>query len=405
MMRDGTPRRAAALFLFLALLCALSLPAFAEELVYPEESVSAEAAPPAASILDDAKLTALVEDFLRENNIPADRVGIGFCYTATGDEWFYNPDTWFYPASVYKVPLMMVLSERVSAGMVSEQELIGGLELPTVFEYIIIHSNNDYAHAVRTFLGGDEVWRAEAKQYAGLADDYYDPDYMQYCYFSPRYITRVLETLFTAEPGRFPRVLDCMLRADQAHYFRLPDEMHPYDIAQKYGSYYDNQNTNWNHTVGIIYTPNPIILAVMTRDVGNYEWVIGQFAARFKDYALTLDEKLEPFVEEKQAQEAEYEAQVQAQQEAEMQARRAADAQVQAERQRLLEEREKQDRADRHLKYSLVATLTGVVFLGVLSVFFVGKHQKKKRYEGYRRRFEAELRQEAAARGRRERRE
>ena len=392
-MMTGRPfRRLAALLLILALLGALSLPAFAEE------SPAPESAPQTAGILDEGKLTALVEDFLKENNISKDRVGIGFCYPATGDEWFYNPDTWFYPASVYKVPLMMVLSERVGAGMVSESEMIGGLELPTVFEYILIYSNNDYAHEVRKFLGGDEVWREEAKQYAGLADDYYDPDYMQYCYFSPRYITKVLETLYAAGPERFPRVLDCMLRADQAHYFRLPDEMHPYDIAQKYGSYYDNQNTNWNHTVGIIYTPNPIILAVMTRDVGNYEWVIGQLAARFKDYALTLDEKLVPYVEEKEAQEAAQEAEVQAQQAAEAQAQREEEARLQAERQRFLDEREKQDRADRHLKYSLVATVTGLLFLGVLSILFVGKHRKKKRYDSYRRRFEEELRQEAMER-------
>lgn len=392
-MMTGRPfRRLAALLLILALLCALSLPASAEE------SPAPESAPQTAGILDEGELTALVEDFLKENNISRDRVGIGFCYPATGDEWFYNPDTWFYPASVYKVPLMMVLSERVGAGMVSESEMIGGLELPTVFEYILIYSNNDYAHEVRKFLGGDEVWREEAKQYAGLADDYYDPDYMQYCYFSPRYITKVLETLYAAEPGRFPRVLDCMLKADQAHYFRLPDEMHPYDIAQKYGSYYDNQNTNWNHTVGIIYTPNPIILAVMTRDVGNYEWVIGQLAARFKDYALTLDEKLEPYVEEQEAEAAAQEAKIQAQREAEAQAQREEDARLEAERRHILELREKQDRADRQLKYSLVATLSGLLFLGILSVLFVGKHQKKKRYDSYRRRFEEELRQEAVER-------
>lgn len=386
-MMTGRPfRRLAALLLILALLGALPLPAFAEE------SPDPAGASQTAGILDEGKLTALVEDFLKENNISRDRVGIGFCYPATGDEWFYNPDTWFYPASVYKVPLMMVLSERVGAGMVSESEMIGGLELPTVFEYILIYSNNDYAHEVRRFLGGDEVWREEAKQYAGLADDYYDPDYMQYCYFSPRYITRVLETLYAAGPERFPRVLDCMLKADQAHYFRLPDEMHTYDIAQKYGSYYDNQNTNWNHTVGIIYTPNPIILAVMTRDVGNYEWVIGQLAARFKDYALTLDEKLEPYVEEKEAQEAAQAAELQAQQAAEAEAQREAEARLEAERQRLLELREKQDRADRHLKYSLVATLAGLLFLGVLRVLFVGKHQKRKRYE------DRELRQETVGR-------
>lgn len=402
MDRNRICRRGASLLLCAALLCALSLSAFGEEAA-PAETAAPIVTGAPVSILDEAKLTELVEGFLKENSIPKDRVGIGFCLPATGDEWFYNPDTWFYPASVYKVPLMMVLAERVGAGMVSPDEKIAGLDLQTTFEYIIIHSNNDYAHEVRKFLGGDEVWREEAKQYAKLADGDYDPDYMLYCYFSPRYITNVLETLY-ADPERFPRVLDCMLKADQGHYFRLPDEMHVYDVAQKYGSYYDNQNTNWNHTVGIIYTPSPIILSVMTRDVGNYEWVIGQLAARFKDYALTLEEQVTPFVEEREAQEAERQAAEQAAQEAERQAaleaERAASAQAQAELRQRIETREKQDRADRHLKLSLVATATGLAFLGVMSYVLVGRHRKKKRYEGYRRRFEEELQQESLKRGR-----
>ena len=46
---------------------------------------------------------------------------------------------------------------------------------------------------------------------------------------------------------------------------------------------------------------------------------------------------------------------------------------------------------------------SGLVFLGVMSYVLVGRHQKKKRYEGYKRRFEEELRQEALARERRKR--
>ncbi len=338
-----------------ALLCGLTLPAFAEG----EES----------GLLDPAALTALVEDFLKDNGIPAKNVGIGFCYTATGEEWFYNPDTWFYPASVYKVPLMMVLAEHVSAGQVSEQEVIAGLELPKLFDYIIIHSNNDYAHQVRTFLGGDEVWREEAKQFAGLADDYYDPDYMQYCYFSPRYITKVVETLY-ADPERYPMVLDRMLKADQAHYFRLPDEMHIYDIAQKYGSFLDMQNSNWNHTTGIIYTPNPFVLTVMTLNVQNYEWVIGQLAVRFKDYVLGLDAQLAPYVEEKAEQAAAEQAEREAQEAAERRAAEDAAFRAQEERlaaqKRLEAERRQQDWARSGLMYSLLVTLAAVAVLGAL---------------------------------------
>ena len=83
--------------------------------------------PAAEAILDPAALTEMVEGFLAERGIPTERVGIGFCYLATGEEWFYNGDSWFYPASMYKVPLMMDLAERVYAGELDQDgDLTGG---------------------------------------------------------------------------------------------------------------------------------------------------------------------------------------------------------------------------------------------------------------------------------------
>ena len=308
--------RAFAWLLCLALILALAVPAFAEgAAAQPSaEQAPAEAADNApaeaplfeGSILDSDAISKMVNDYLTQKGIGKDRVGIGFCYTATGDEWFLNPDTWFYPGSMYKVPLMMILSERIRDGQVSPDTQIGGLDLDTVYNYILVHSNNDYAHAVRKFLidgqGGDEIWRKEAQQYARL--DKYDERYMLYCYFSPRYMTQVMETLYD-DPDRFPKVLDNLLEAEQGHYFRLLDEMHPYDVAQKYGSYLDNENSNWNHTSGIIYTENPFILTVMTKNVGGAEQVIGELAARFKDYAQSLDKELAAYREEQAQLEAE----------------------------------------------------------------------------------------------------
>ena len=316
--------RAFAWLLCLALILALAVPAFAEgAAAQPSaEQAPAEAADNApaeaplfeGSILDSAAISKMVDDYLTQKGIGKDRVGIGFCYTATGDEWFLNPDTWFYPGSMYKVPLMMILSERLRDGQISPDTQIGGLDLDTVYNYILVHSNNDYAHAVRKFLidgqGGDEIWRKEAQQYARL--DKYDERYLLYCYFSPRYMTQVMETLFN-DPDRFPKVMDNLLQAEQGHYFRLLDEMHPYDVAQKYGSYLDNEGSDWNNTTGIIYTPNPFIITVMTKNVGGAEQIIGQLGALFKDYTLKLDDELAAY----QAEQARLEAELQAAEEAE----------------------------------------------------------------------------------------
>ena len=409
--------RAFALLLCLALILAPAVPAFAEEAAAQAtaEQTPAEAADNApaeapffeGSILDSAAISEMVDAYLARKGIGKDRVGIGFCYTATGDEWFLNPDTWFYPGSMYKVPLMMLLSERIRDGQVSPDTQIGGLDLDTVYNYILVHSNNDYAHAVRKFLidgqGGDEIWRKEAQQYARL--DKYDERYMLYCYFSPRYMTQVMETLY-ADPDRFPKVLDNLLEAEQGHYFRLPEEMHPYDVAQKYGSYLDNENSNWNHTTGIIYTENPFILTVMTKNVGGAEQLIGDLAALFKDYALGLDKELADF----KAEQARLEAERLAAEEAERLAAEQAQTGVQPapvqsrpqstprpDQPETLLQTQTPDRAERGhraLVTMLLILLAAAVIGGIASVIIV-KENERRRYESYKRRFEEEMRREA----------
>ena len=401
--------------LCLALLLAPAAPAFAEGItiraVSAEEAVplvdepaATPEAPARDSILDSAAITEMVEDYLNKKNIPLDRVGVGYCYTATGDEWFYNGDTWFYPGSMYKVPLMMILAERIRDGQVDKSTQIGGLDLDTVFQYILVNSNNDYAHMVRKFLidgqGGDEIWREEAKQYARLQS--YDERYLLYCYFSPRYMTQVLETLYK-DPDRFPGVTENLLKAEQAHYFRLHDEMHPLDIAQKYGSYLDQEGANWNHTAGIIYTDQPFILTVMTKNVGGYEGVIGDLAVLFKDYTLGVDEKLAAYQHEQEAKEAQRRAEEEAARLAEEQAQQAAAGQKPAQSAAQPKTPETQlgsktaDRYERGRRAGIIvlAILLVAAIVGGIAAVIIVKEKERRRYESFRRRFEAEMREEA----------
>jgi len=412
--------RALAGLLCLVLMLAPAAPAFAEQItiravsaeeaVLPPASETAETpeaeAGPRDSILDSAAITEMVEDFLQKKNIPADRVGIGYCYTATGDEWFQNPDTWFYPGSMYKVPLMMLLAERIREGKVEKDTQIGGLDLDTVFQYILVNSNNDYAHMVRKFLingqGDDQVWREEAKKYARL--DSYDERYLLYCYFSPRYMTQVFETL-CQDPDRFPGVTEKLLKAEPAHYFRLSPEMNAMDIAQKYGSYLDQEGSNWNHTAGIIYTDHPFILTVMTKNVGGYESVIGELAVLFKDYTLRVDESYDAWRQEQQAREAEQLAaeQAAAQPEQALQAQepRTTAQPAQASTRPAQPETQLQtttpNRAERGRRAAIIVLsfLLAAAILGGIAAVIIVKERERRRYEAYRRRFEEELRQEA----------
>lgn len=346
---------------------------------------------PAEGVLDADALQDMVDEFMAEQNISPENFSIGYVYSGTGEQWYHNPDTWYYPASMYKVPLMMLLAEKVYAGELTQDSDLGGYSVATAEEYIISYSNNDYAHNIRRYLGGDEVWRQEAKKFTTLEEGDYSPDYIDFCYFSPRYITEVVSTLYN-EPERFPNIIECMLDARPTHDFRLSEHMNnTYNVAQKYGSYSDGQGDNWNHNTGIIYTPTPFILTVMTLNVPNYEKVISDAAVMFTEYTLSLEAELEELVEE-QAQQAEEEA------EAERIAAEEKAAAEKAEQERLEAEKAEKQRLEAEkqkktelIKLAIAAALA--LLLVVLLTVLIKKRQKRKRYEEYQRRFRQEMEQ------------
>lgn len=383
-------RRIIGLLLVMLLLSALLLPVYAGA-----AEAKAESRETVQSIVDEKELTRLVETFLGERGISTKNFSLGFCYTATGDTWYFNGDSWYYPASVYKVPLMMLLSEKVKSGELTQDSDIEGKPVSEVEELILTYSNNDWAHVVRSYLGGDEVWREDAKQYSSLSDADYSADYMDYCYFSNRYITEVVKTLY-AEPERFPNIIECLSIAEPKHYFRLSMEG-KYDIAQKYGSFCDQQGNNFNHTTGIINTPNPIIVTVMTLNVPEYEKVISDAAIMMKDYALNLDKKLSGY--ERQLAKAEEdkrkaeEQQAAAEQQAAMDAERAK-AEAAAAAQAIAEQQALQSARKELFTKLFVLAVIAVIAVIVVSIIRKSKRRKARdeRYDAYRRRYEAERR-------------
>ena len=355
-------------------------------------SVSAFADEAEEGVLDPDAMQQMVEDFIAERGINPERFSIGYVYTATGEEWYYNGDTWYYPASMYKVPLMMRLAEKVSSGEITQDTDLGGYDVSKAEEYIITYSNNDFAHNVRKYLGGDEVWRQEAKAYAQLQEAEYDPDYMDYCYFSPRYITQVVKTLYN-EPERFPNIIECMLNAEPTNYFRLSENMNnDYQIAQKYGSFVDSFGDNFNHNTGIIYTETPFILTVMTLNVSGYEKVISDAAIMFTEYTESLEPELEEYVEQ-QEQAAEEAA------EAERIAAEEKAAQEKAEAERIAAEKAAEEAEARKAeqKKQLVklgaAAAAVLVLIAVLAVL-LKKRAKRRRMQEFERRFRQEMEQQ-----------
>lgn len=351
------------------------------------------------SILDGTVLTSKVESFLNEWDIDPQQISVGYCYTATGDSWYYNGEEWFYPASMYKVPLMMLVAEKEYAGELSQDTEIQGESLGRIEELILTYSNNDWAHVIREYMGGDDVWREDAKKFAQLEDEDYDPDYLDYCYFNNIYMTQVMKTLYDGQ-DRFPNVIDCLLVAEPGEYYKATLE-DKYEIAQKYGSFEDSRGEKFNHCSAIIYTPNPCIVTVMTSNVTKYQTIISKLGDILVDYTLQLDTQLESHRQQLAEAEAE-ELRLQQEAEAERQRQEEEQQRQAEEQQRLLEEQQAAEAKAQRRKEILstaakIAGAVAVLAAVILTVraILISKWKKARREQERRQAQRARLRQQA----------
>ena len=300
-----------ALVLCMICLLSLSVSAFAEE----TESE-------APQLIDPAELEQITKDFIEANGLREQNFSVGYCYTATGDTWYFNGDEWYYSASMYKVPLMMMLAELEAKGEIDRDTPIKNLPLGQAEESILTYSHNDFAHLMMSYFGTEPDCRDLYKQYSDLPDDYYISDFRDYSYFTAHFMTDVMKTLYY-ENERFPNIVDCLLVAQPENYYNRT--ITEYDVAQKYGALKE-----FNHTTAIVYTPNPFIITVMTRHCGPYEQVISDYGKLMEEYTLKLDAKLD-----------EYNKQLEEQKKAEEEAKRQEELKKQQEEEALKAEEEK----------------------------------------------------------------
>lgn len=302
-----------------------------------EVSAAPEDTGDGSTILDEAaiseKVNALIKQYTDSSLVDSSKLAIAYTYLATGDSWYYNPDMWFYSASIYKVPLMMIMAEKESKGEITQDTDILGLPLSQVEKIVLVDSNNDYAHNTMRYLTGETVKKSFEKgtrpmyqAYSSLPESYYHSDFVEYSYFTARFMNDVMCTLYN-DQSRFPNIIGLLKMAQPQNYYhlKLGDT---YQIAQKYGYYKDARNTEWHNNTGIIYTPNPIVLTVLSADARKGEQFMGDLAELFVNYTLELDTQLADYQAEQKRAEEEKLAAEQAAAEAEAQAKAEEEARI-----------------------------------------------------------------------------
>lgn len=261
--------------IFIALLLVFAMTsgaaAFAEEAGGKESNTAAPRRDARAeseeSVIDEAALQAAFEEVLEKDGLTAkryqNRYAVGFCYLDTGEEWYINGDKFMYSASIYKLPLCMMVSEAKKTGTLPANWDYDDSTYEYVFDNVLLYSDNDLAHALYRRMGGGIKCRAQFTEFSDLGYDEVGEANIQASNFSPEYMIDILQTLYYEEE-RFPGVLSRMKQAQPGEFIRASKEIREnYEVAQKYGQYKYTTNV-----AGIIYTPHPVAVVILT-DLGN----------------------------------------------------------------------------------------------------------------------------------------
>ena len=280
-----TYKKTAVLLAFLLLCSCMLLPmrACAEETT--EESVF--------SVLDEEELTAGIESIITSFHRDKKTVSVALCFPATGELYYYNADRWWYTASLFKLPLVMKISNMQMNGEIDYNKVKISTDLDTALKKVLVYSDNSWAYGLQEKVFDDDLAAIRANDLAYSTDfdaqDLPKKFYTSYLY-SARFYLGILRELY-AHPEEYPHVLEYMKEASPTKYFHrvLEDR---YEIAQKYGS-----AGHVCHAGGVIYTPDPVLLVVMNSGVedlpGNK--MIGEISAYIaacaEEWHLDLEEQ------------------------------------------------------------------------------------------------------------------
>lgn len=323
-------------------------------------------------LLDPAELDSLITQYREEYNLNEQNFSVAYCYTGTGETWFYNGDTFFEAASMYKLPLMMFLAQEISSGKLHFNDTIHGSTVEYIMENTLLYSNNYTADLAIAYYQPYSNFRDMVGDMTGIEEENRPKGYYSRNLFTAHQMLDILTMLYES-PETYPYVIDYMKQAQPNEYFRL-NLGNQYEIAQKYGAISGVANT-----AGIIYTPTPFLAVVMTQFVGLPRNVIGDVSEMLADYTLVLDERLaqrqaeEKAAAEKAEQErlaeeariqAERDAAEKARLEAEEQARIAAEeTAAREEAERLAAEQTRQEKIFK-IKVLCISLLSAALILG-----------------------------------------
>lgn len=224
---------------------------------------------PAEPFLGDEGLAELIRGTCSKKLLSGEKnkaISVAVCYTATDEISYYNADQWMYSASLFKLPFMMKIANDELNGVYTGGEFFGGCE--EVLKAVLTHSDNTASYGL--IKGKHYSWEDLRNNEIALSgwdvsefpEGYADVHEWQD--YSARLVMQFLRELYY-DQEEYPSVIKYMCEASPGSYLKNGAHGYKIKVAQKYGSY---ERPCVDHIAGIIFTDEPILVVVMTANVG-----------------------------------------------------------------------------------------------------------------------------------------
>lgn len=202
------------------------------------------------------------EEFLSANRYSEKNFAMAYYNTVTGETILYNAEKWFTAASTYKLPLNMVLTERLNDGTYKESDELSGYTLSQVRYHSIVNSNNPLSEALQRKIGAGSyaAYRLEISKYFGTAGLENDKAFLSRNIINATALLNTLKHLYENEET-YALIINYMKLASPKQYFKAG--ITQCEVAHKYGAVNDVFND-----VGIIYTEQPFLLVELSDGAG-----------------------------------------------------------------------------------------------------------------------------------------
>lgn len=226
----------------------------------------------------DKTLDQVVEEFMQANGLDASNFSVSYCNTVTGERYAFNDKSFMVAGSTYKLPLNMYYYELEHAGTIAADAYISrvGATLNVAHEQSLVYSNNGMSIGMLYNLGEFRDYKELMRKYFTMPEEEIEPIYYKDNYYCTHMMMDALCYLYDYRAD-FEEMIGYMKQAQPGEYFKK--YVTEYEVAHKYGWFERAVND-----VGIIYTPQPFLLAVYTCNVSTE--IVSKTAELFTAYTV-----------------------------------------------------------------------------------------------------------------------